>query len=91
MHSFFSHNSYLFLEEHRPQPGNTVTHISGIAALFTSRLDLGHMKSRSLDAAPRARPFAIHSHTTPTVHTLMDDSEIHCEVRDLVVRSAGSL
>lgn len=84
--------SYLFLEEHRPQPSNTVTQIGGIAALqFTPRLDLGHAESRLLDEAPQASPSAIHSHTTTAVHTLMDDSEIHCEVRDLVVCSAGSL
>lgn len=63
-------DSFLFIHfisvasgKHRPRPGNAVPHISGIAAHLTSRLDLGHMKSRSLDAGPRAWPSAIHPHT----------------------------
>lgn len=74
-----------------PQPGNTVTQISGAASPIALRPDLGHTESRSPDEAPQASPaVAIHPRTTTAVHTLMDDLQIHCEVRDLVVCSAGS-
>lgn len=88
LRSLHSH-SYLFLENLKPQPSITMTHISGIAS---SQAGSGPCRAMLAGWTPQASPaINIYSHTTTIVHTLMDDFKIQCEARDLVVCSASSL